>query len=166
MNLRPYIITLTIWLFLNYPAHAAGKLHYGSRVGMSVTVVLMQGLNTSYAIIRTKHTREDAEELCREYERLTPKDDRWNACIQSALATRMNDQVVANCKTGVFTNFYGGRRLYLGRNGKGAEVDGTKPPSLLKDLDSGRLLGDYSASGYSTDLQIFGALCPKSAPVE
>lgn len=40
------------------PAFASGKISYGSRAGMTVTVESMQGLDTARAVIRTKHTRE------------------------------------------------------------------------------------------------------------
>jgi hypothetical protein len=42
------------------PAIASGTIAYGSRAGMEVTVVSMEGLDTAHAVIRTKHTRENA----------------------------------------------------------------------------------------------------------
>ena len=45
---------------------AAGKIYYGSRAGMQVTVVSMEGLDSSNAIIKTRHTREDATAFCSE----------------------------------------------------------------------------------------------------
>lgn len=48
-------------------AAAAGKIYYGSRAGMQVTVVSMNDLDTANAVIRTKHTREDATAFCRDY---------------------------------------------------------------------------------------------------
>ena len=54
-------------------AYASGKIYYGSRAGMTVTVVSVQGLNTTHAVIRTTHTREDALGFCRDYvQKITP----------------------------------------------------------------------------------------------
>lgn len=146
------------------PSASAGKLYYGSRVGMTVTVKSMSGLDTSRAVITTEHTRGDAEEFCREYSQLTPADAGWERCVKTELATRLNDFVTANCETGVFTNFWGDRLRYLGPNRRGVQVDGMVPAHLLRDLQSGQLLGDYSASGYPTYIQIFAALCPRRLP--
>jgi hypothetical protein len=145
---------------------AAGKIYYGSRVGMTVTVRSMEGLDTSHATIRTEHTREDAEEFCKEYSQLSPKDEGWSECIKQELATRINDVVTANCVTGVFTNFFGDRFRFLGPNRRKAEIDGTTPEYLVRDLGSGQLLGNYSATGYSTNLSVFAALCPRKAPTD
>lgn len=49
------------------PALAAGKIFYGSRAGMQVSVVSLSGLDTANAVIRTKHTRKDAIAFCRDY---------------------------------------------------------------------------------------------------
>jgi len=159
----PYALAIAVSLLPN-PTCAAGKLSYGSRVGMTVTVRSMEGLDTSRAIIRTVHTREDAEEFCREYSLLTPNSEGWEACIKAELSTRMNDVVTANCVTGVFTNFFGDRLQYVGPNKRKTKVDETTPKYLVRDLGSGQLLGDYSATGLFTNLSIFAALCPRKAP--
>jgi hypothetical protein len=57
---------------------------------MQVTVVSMFGLDTSNAIIRTQHAREDAIEFCREY-----IGEVSEKCIKDELATRLNDTVFA-----------------------------------------------------------------------
>jgi hypothetical protein len=55
------------------PAIASGTIYYGSRAGMQVSVISVEGLNTSRAIIRTKHTREDATAFCRDYVGRSPR---------------------------------------------------------------------------------------------
>ena len=75
-------------------ADAAGKLYYGSRAGMTVTVASLSGINSDHAVIKTKHTKEDAIEFCREYVgNVTPK------CVADELATRLNDEIHGDCIT-------------------------------------------------------------------
>ncbi|WP_139812949.1 hypothetical protein [Ensifer aridi] len=38
-----------------------GKLSYASRMGMTVTIVAKEGIGTANAVIRIKHTPEDAK---------------------------------------------------------------------------------------------------------
>ena len=151
------ILSVALLSSLAAPVLAAGKIYYGSRAGMQVSVVSMSGLDTSMAIIRTKHTREDAFAFCRDYVgKVTP------ACIQEELGIRLNDQVTANCVTGVFTDFYGNRYRFAGpyRN-----KDSTAKYRLLS-LPSGEEADGSSASGYPTNMGIFKALCPSRAPHE
>src|SRR5450759_4759916 len=119
-------------------ALASGKLGYGSRVGMQVTVIGMSGLDTANAVIRTKHTREDAIEFCREYVGEGTED-----CIKRELETRLNDAVYANCLTGVFTNFWGDRIQYRGRNKQSTEFG---PNYILVNLNTGKLPTDQVRS--------------------
>jgi len=138
-------------------AMADGTIYYGSRVGMEVDVVSMTGLNTSNAVIQTKHTPKNAARFCREYAK-----DKSKSCIESTLATRLNNEVTGNCKTGEFTDFYGHRYRMEGRN--------TDPDSVAKfrlvDLATNEVADGSSASGYPTSMQIFAALCPATAPRE
>ena len=62
------IAATLVGIFLFGEAHAAGSIAYGSRVGMEVTVVGVSGIGTSHAVIRVKHTRENAKTFCTEYE--------------------------------------------------------------------------------------------------
>jgi hypothetical protein len=80
-------------------AIAAGKIYYGSRAGMTVTVRSMSDLDTSHAQITTEHTRDDAVGFCRDYERQEPG-------IRQELAVRLNDVITADCPKGIFTNFF------------------------------------------------------------
>jgi len=95
------------------PAAASGTIGYGSRAGMEVTVTNIEGLDTSRAIIRTKHTRENAISFCRDYvQSVTEK------CIQQEFSVPLNDLITANCSTGEFTDFYGNHYRFLGPNRK------------------------------------------------
>lgn len=83
-------------------AMASGKIFYGSRAGMTVTVLSMSGLDTTRSVIRTKHTREDAISFCRDYVgKVTSK------CVDNELAVRLNDEIFGNCKSGEFVDFGG-----------------------------------------------------------
>ena len=156
------VITLPILavstVLVGTTANAAGKIGYGSRAGMQVTVVSMSGLSTSNAIIRTQHTREDAIEFCREYVR-----DVTEQCIKDELSTRLNDVVVANCSTGVFSNFFGDRLQFRGRTPRKTLLEAKY---ILINLGTNEIADGSSASGYAINLEIFRALCPKTAPLD
>ncbi|MBX3513130.1 MAG: hypothetical protein KF750_06055 [Xanthobacteraceae bacterium] len=143
---------------LSSSASASGKIFWGSRAGMSVTVIHMSGLSTPNAIIRTKHTHEDAISFCREYVgKITP------LCIREQLAIPLNDAIEANCPAGEFTNFQGSRFSFQGENKDRKEF---QPKYIIKDLANGDILDGSSASGYPVLAQIFKALCPKQAPYD
>lgn len=132
------------------------KLYFGSRAGMQVTIVSVEGLDTESAIIRTEMTPEDAKRFCVEYVGdVTPE------CIAEQLELKLNDRVTANCKTGEFVDFYGDHHRFEGSN-----VD--KPPEsfadeyIIRDLTTGEIANGSSASGYAVNLGIFSALCPGS----
>jgi len=144
--------------FMTASAFAAGKINYGSRVGMQVTVISMSGLDTSNAIIRTKHTREDAIEFCREY-----VGNVSEKCIKDELAVRLNDEITADCIKLVFTNFWGDRIQFRGRNTKKGDFG---PNYILVNLGTGTIADGSSASDYPTNMEIFAALCPRTAPVD
>lgn len=136
--------------------NAAGKIGYGSRVGMQVTVISMSGLDTSNAVIKTQHTREDAIEFCREY-----IGEVSEKCIKDELATRLNDAVFANCSSGTFTNFWGDRIQFKGRNQRKGEFG---PKYIIRNTQTGEFADGSSASNYGTNMAIFEALCPRTAP--
>ena len=113
--MRRLIFLLLAWTVAN-PAIASGTIGYGSRAGMEVSVVSVEGLNTSHAIIRTKHTRENAIAFCRDYVgRITEE------CIRKELAVPLNDVITGDCTTGEFSDFYGSRYRFLGPNRKSAD---------------------------------------------
>lgn len=148
-------------LMLLGPAKADNKIFYGSRAGMVVTIVSMEGLDTDHAIIRTKHTREDAERFCVEYVgRVTPD------CIDDQLGVRLNDRISANCKTGEFVDFSGKHYRFEGlkRGPRDELTDLAK--YVLRDLTTGEVANGSSASGYPVNMGIFRALCPAEARSE
>ena len=138
-----------------HQAAAAGKIYYGSRAGMQVSVVSMSGLDTSRALIRTKHTREDAVAFCREYVgKVTPE------CVREELQTPLNDEISADCVRGTFVDFRGNRYRFAGLN-KDPNVDAKY---RIISLPSGEVANGSSASGYPVNIDIFRALCPSRAP--
>ena len=143
-----------VGIFLFGEAHAAGSIAYGSRVGMEVTVVGVSGIGTSHAVIRVKHTRENAKTFCTEYEQ-----DQSEECVDRVLReTRLNDQLEGNCESGWFISLYGERLRFIGEAKHRGEVD---PKYII--LRDRRPLDGTSASGYGYDLSQFEALCPARA---
>ena len=137
------------------PVLASGQLYYGSRAGMVVDVVSMSGLDGAHAVIHTRHTRANATAFCRDYvQKVKPK------CVSDELATRLNDDVTANCLTGEFTDFSGSRYRFAG---KSKDKDSMAAYRIV-DLETGEDADGSSASGYSTNAAIYGALCPQHAP--
>jgi hypothetical protein len=146
--------TALIGIFLFVEAHGAGSIYYGSRAGMEVTVVGVSGIGTTHAVIRVKHTRENARTFCTDY-----ANDKSEACVDRTLReTRLNDQLEGNCETGWFTSLYGERLRFIGEAKHKGEFD---PKYII--LSDGKPLDGSSASGYSYDLEQFEALCPNRA---
>jgi hypothetical protein len=143
-----------IGIFLLVEAHGAGSVSYGSRAGMEVTLIAVSGIGTTRAVIRVKHTRENARAFCTEY-----ANDKSEACVDRTLReTRLNDQLEGNCETGWFTSLYGERLRFIGEAKHRGEID---PKYII--LSDGKPLDGSSASGYSYDLEQFEALCPNRA---
>lgn len=130
---------------------AAGQIPYGSRVGMNVTITSLSGIGTPNAVIRVKHTRENAREFCVEY-----SDDRSEKCVNDKLrTTRLSDEIHGNCRNGFFTTLYGVEYQFRGKVRKRSEFD----PLYVVVGPEGKLDGS-GASGYSEALLQFQALCP------
>ena len=141
------------------PAGAAGTFQYGSRAGMEVTVVSMSGLDTAHAVMRTKHTRENAIAFCREYARhVTP------SCIKSELDVRLNDEISADCTSGLFSNFFGKQYRFTGPLKTSDEYQ--MAHFGVVDVATGEIADGSNASGYTINMLIFKALCPAKAPEE
>ena len=81
-------------------ALASGKIYYGSRIGMTVSVISVDSLNTQNAVIRTQHTRDDAVSFCRDYVQNVTDE-----CVQRELQVPMNDYIAANSLSGVSRTF-------------------------------------------------------------
>lgn len=91
---------------------AAGKLSYGSRTGMTVTIIEMSGIDTAKAIIKTQHTREDARLFCTDYLG-RPGDE----CIDKVLSEiKISDSIRGDCNSGQFVNLSGQSMLFAGPN--------------------------------------------------
>jgi hypothetical protein len=149
-------LTSAFLIFSAQAASASGKIYYGSRAGMTVSVISVQGLNTAKAVIRTQHTRDDAIAFCRDYEQ-----NLTDECVNRELQIPMNDYVAANCSTGIFVDFFGNRYHFEGQR-RGPNSDFSK--YAIRDLSTGEIEDGSSASGYSTNLGIFHALCIMRAP--
>lgn len=133
------------------PALAAGRIPYGSRVGMEVTITGMEGIGSASAVIRVKHTPENAREFCVQY-----SNDRSRKCVEQTLReTRLNDELRGNCRAGTFTNLFGDNVVFKGRNKSKEEG---APRYVL--IGSDGMFDGSSASGYTEVLSQFQALCP------
>jgi hypothetical protein len=131
-------------------ALASGKIYYGSRVGMTVSVISVQALNTTNAVIRTLHSRDDAVAFCRDYEQ-----NLTDECVNRELETPMNDHIAANCSTGLFVDFFGNRYRFEGPQRKPSDESAKY---MIRDLSTAAIEDGSSASGYPTNLGIFRAL--------
>ena len=150
-------LALAVLLLSSVAASAAGKIYYGSRAGMTVTVVAKSGIDGANAVIRTRHTREDAIGFCREYVgKVTEK------CIRDELATTLSDEIKGNCTTGRFTNFFGEDHQFLGEI-KPRQED-VMAKYAIRNLATGETADGSSASGYPTNMGILRELCPSRAP--
>ena len=134
---------------------ASGTIYYGSRAGMVVDVVSVSGLSTANAMIRTRHTRANATAFCREYVGKITAD-----CIRDELAAPLNDQINANCLSGVFTDFSGHHYRFAGPS---RDKEAMAKYRII-DLETGEAASGDMASGYSTNAGLFKALCPAQAP--
>jgi hypothetical protein len=151
------ILTLIIFIAA-IPAYASGTIFYGSRAGMEVTVISVEGLGTDRAVIRTKHTRENAVAFCRDYVQKVTEE-----CVREELAKPLNDVITANCLTGEFTDFYANRYRFVGPNRKTRDM---MAKYALMDLSTRQIADGSMASGYPTNMAIFKALCPAQAPYD
>lgn len=154
-----WLASLFLLILPSGEALAAGKIFYGSRAGMTVTVIAKAGIDGPNASIRTKHTKEDAIGFCREYVGKVTKK-----CVQEELATVLSDEIKGNCATGKFTNFFGEDHQFLGEIKSGK--DDFMAKYGIKRLATGEVADGSSASGYSTNMAVFRALCPSRAPPE
>lgn len=157
MNARNVTIAAVATLLLLQAAPVAAqpddRIYYGSRAGMHLTTVSKQGIGTADAVIRLKHTPQDAKAFCVEYVRDTSPD-----CVRETLAeVKIADRVSGNCTTRTWTDMFGGRYAFLG-------VAKKSPDSIadyaIKDLATGELLDGSPPSGYDVQLTIFRQLCP------
>jgi hypothetical protein len=132
----------------------AEQVYYGSRAGMTVTVVSKTGIGTENAVIQVEHTPEDAKGFCVEYNL-----DNSMACVRMTLAeVKVEPTVYANCKTMMWTDLGAERYAILGRRTSDTYADFD-----VRRISSGEILDGSSASGYPTAMAMFDALCPGTA---
>jgi hypothetical protein len=109
-------------------SYVGGKLSWGSRIAKEVTVQSMSGMDTEHAVTRNKLAQDDAIAYCREHEGGANKN-----CIANKLSEPISDEITADCETGEFSDFFGGRYKFLGKNRDLERM----AQYLLKDLASG-----------------------------
>lgn len=133
----------------------AGKLPYGSRAGMDVTVLGSSALGTSSARLYIEHTREDARAFCIEYAM-----DMEPECVEGVMKESADfpRSVWANCSTGEFEIVYGDRYRFAGPSTKSADT--YQPDYAIYPEEGGDMLDGSGASGYGTALATYAQLCP------
>ena len=77
------------------------------------------------------------------------------------LSVRLNDVITADCSKRVFTDFYGEKYQFPGKNPRASK---SKAAYLLMNLRTHEMADGSSASGYDVNMDIFRALCPRTAP--
>jgi hypothetical protein len=143
------------------PASLHATMDYGARAGMEVSILGMDGRDTAHAVIRFKHTRDNAIAFCRDFVRNVTED-----CVQENLATEsgFKDAMTGNCDSGEFSDFQGGHYRFLGRNPKSGYFEDNK--YIIKDLATGEIADGSEISRYSINMNVYRALCPAHAPVD
>lgn len=148
---RAMIVTCALALW-GMPALAAGQVGYGSRAGMNVTVVGVEGLGTENAIVHTKHTAANAKEFCQDY-----LLDESAECIGRTLReVRLNDRIVGNCRTGEFVMLSGDRIRFAGENRRALRRGEISLPRYVI-IENRQML---EGNSYATALEQFDAICP------
>lgn len=147
------LLVLVLPLAAPIVSWADDRIYYGTRAGMHLTTVGKSGIGTANAVIRLKHTAEDAKAFCEEY-----LLDKTPACVRKALAElKVADQVSGNCTTRTWTDMYDRRYAFAGVAKKS---DAMVADYVIKDLKTGEILDGSAASGYDIQLTIFQQLCP------
>jgi hypothetical protein len=143
------------------PKSVHSLMDYGSRAGMQVSILGMEGRDTAHAVIRFAHTRDNAIAYCRD-----SLSNVTEQCVQSALEDEkgLKDSLTGNCDTGEFSGFFGGHYRFQGRNPKAGYFADNK--YLIMNLADGEIADGSEISGYLTNLSIYRALCPAHAPVD
>jgi hypothetical protein len=143
------------------PTSLHSTMDYGSRAGQEVSIVGMDGRDSAHAVIRIKHTRNNAIAFCRDFVRNVTEE-----CVQETLTeeSSFKDAMTGNCESGEFTDFYGGRYRFLGPNPKAGYFSDNK--YLIMDLATREIADGSTISRYSINMNVYRALCPAHAPVD
>ena len=138
-------------------SEAAGSIPYGSRTGMDVTIIDMTGINTDDAVVRVRHTTENARQFCDEY-----LGDRSESCVTRTLReVRISDAIKGNCSAGQFVNLGGEYLRFAGPNFDHDAVP-FRPEYKIYKRGAREFLDGSSASGYAVNLEQFRVLCPNA----
>lgn len=125
-------------------------LPYSARGSTDVTITGRSGIGTSKSIIQIKHTRENALSYCFSHD-----SKHLKACVDRTMAdVKVQKSVTANCKTGRFTDIWGGKFAYVGRV-KNSDFDYT-----IIDVATGLPLNETSLEDYGPRLATLDELCP------
>jgi hypothetical protein len=143
------------------PTSIQATMDYGERAGMEVSILGMEGRDTAHAVIHFKHTRDNAIAFCRDFVRNVTEE-----CVQDTLAaeTGFKEAMTGNCESGEFSDFYGGRYRFLGRNPKAGYFSDDK--YLVQDVETREIADGSAMSRYSINMDVYRALCPAHAPID
>lgn len=122
---------------------------------MDVTIVDMSGINTDNAVVRVRHTRDNARQFCDEYLG-NPSED----CVTRTLReVRISDAIKGNCPAGQFVNLNGEYVQFAGPN---IDYDAVpfRPEHKLYRKGAKDFMDGSTASGYAVNLEQFRVLCP------
>lgn len=136
------------------PTLPARKLYYGSRAGMTMTVLGASALDTEAATLYAVHTEEDARAFCTLYSLSLDE-----SCVTDTMAQNADllTKVHADCDSGEFNTFYGQLYRFVGKAKSPAEFE---PAYQIYDVAAKSMTNGSSASGYETAFEIFRTLCP------
>ena len=155
--MRPFLIAALL-LPAALPAFAAGKVAYGSHIGMEVTVDHVSGLNSDHARIDVERTAADARASCIGY-----VQDTSEKCIRDTLSdAHVGNEFHGSCTTGHFVSLSGDAFHFVGENRRRRDDDVLWTKYIILN-DKGDPLNAEVASGYLTMLDQFEALCPNRA---
>jgi hypothetical protein len=123
---------------------------------MCEDIVSEEGLDTTHAVIRAAPSRNGAIVSCRLNFNYTQK------CIEDQILDNPHGILTANCPKGQFSDFYGNRYKFIGKN---PNTDGNMSANyLIKNESVGEILDGSGASGYGIAAGIFESQCPALAP--
>ncbi|TCN36146.1 hypothetical protein EV184_101132 [Sinorhizobium americanum] len=136
------------------------KLSYGTRIGMTMTIVAKEGIGSASAVIRLKHTPQDAKVFCVEYLR-----DNSLRCITDVIeTTKLADRVTGNCVERTWTDMHGSSYSFHGSARQSPEMI---KQGLLSETDylirrdgDEAFLPNLSLASYAERLETFQSLCP------
>lgn len=163
--MRRVLVALTLTFSCGQAGAVETIWYNGKRADTFVDVISKTGLSTAHAVIVTKLTRRDAAIMCRDDNsgELTADCVRLTLSPQAALSTQI---IRANCATKIFNDFFGKRHRFYGvRKNVDQNEYSTGGHAKFSIIDLAD--GSEEAEGptfYTTNLDIFRALCPKQAP--